>query len=119
MSSLNKLIKEAVREFLISEAAIHAGSKASRQKGDNEKIEALDDLQYELVARKLVWNYEDGTMDQNISRLVDNYCKSYKATHGVEIDNEKLYDAVIEQMKNYSGSVDHPATNFSPERGSK
>lgn len=113
-SNPNRLIRLAVKEFLLSEA-----KATPENQGDIEKEEELDDFQYMVKARQLVWSYEDGAIEQNLSRLVDNYVKSYKATHGVQLDAEKLYDAVLEQMKAYSDSVNHPPTNFSPEAGSK
>lgn len=94
MSSAKKLIKEAVREFLLE-----AGEK------DPKKEEDLDEYQYAVIARQLVMKYEDGTVEQNISRLVDNYVKAHKATTGMSLDGEKLYDAVIKEMQNFTDST--------------
>lgn len=94
MSSIKNLIREAVREFLLE-----AGEKDPREEED------LDDYQYATIARQLIMKYEDGTVDQNISRLVDNYVKAHKATSGVSLDGEKLYDAVVDEMQHFMTST--------------
>lgn len=90
--SSTKIIQEAVREFLLEE------------KG-KPKEEDLDDFQYATIARQLVMKYEDGTVDQNISRLVDNYVNAHKSTTGMSLDGERLYDAVVEEMRNFTTST--------------
>lgn len=90
--SSKKIIQEAVREFLLEE------------KG-NPKEEDLDDFQYATIARQLVMKYEDGTVEQNISRLVDNFVAAHKATTGKSLDGERLYDAVVEEMRNFTDST--------------
>lgn len=97
--STKNLIKEAVKEILLSEK-----SGGDARDYANEEPDP-DDFQYDAIARKLIWTYEDGTVDQDISKLVDNYVKAYKSSHGVDLDGEKLYDAVVEQMSTFTDST--------------
>lgn len=92
MSSVKKLVTEAVREFLLEE------KKDPRE-------EDLEDFHYAQIARQLIMKYEDGTVEQNISKLVDNYVKAHKATTGMSVDGEKLYDAVVDEMQNFTNST--------------
>lgn len=95
MTSGKKLIKEAIREFILED----------KKKDVDVDVEDLDDFQYATIARSLIMKYEDGTVDQNISRLVDDYVASHKATTGKSLDGEKLYDAVVDEMQTFVDST--------------
>jgi hypothetical protein len=91
MSTMKNLIREAVREFMLSENVKDARDFAS---GDVD----MDQFRYMTIARQLVWAYEDGTVAQDVDKLVDNYVKAQKATNGISVDRDKLRDAVKDQF---------------------
>ena len=98
MSTIKDLIRETVREVLLAEKAGYVRDFAS---DDAE----MDDFLYDTIARKIVWAYEDGTVGQDVKKLVDNYVKAYRTSHGIDLDGKKLYDAVVVQMETFKTST--------------
>lgn len=64
----------------------------------------MDNLQYDMIARKLVTTYQDNIYEQDLSSLVDKYVFNYKSKNGIAIDAEKLYDAMLKMMRHTTDS---------------
>ena len=67
-------------------------------KSPTEELE-LSDQWYETLAHQFIADYGGNLEGQWEHAVVHRYCASVKATSGVEVDEKKLYDAIIDQLK--------------------
>lgn len=59
----------------------------------------FSDLFYETIAYKAIQDYGTNIEGQWEEIFAQRYCRSYKATNGVELDVKKLYKAIVDGLK--------------------
>lgn len=59
----------------------------------------FSDLFYETLAKKAVQDYGTNIEGQWEEIYAQRYCSSYKMTNGVELDCDKLYKAIMKELK--------------------
>jgi hypothetical protein len=91
VSDLRDIIRETIDRVLTE----NADKKSDIAK---EADEAWDETQYMHAAHKIVMNY-GMQLDFNWSRAVSNYVRAQKSFTGVNIDADKLYAAVNDEIE--------------------
>lgn len=66
---------------------------------EDKESEVFSDRRYDMIARQLIFNFQDDTPEVNWKKVAQNYANSKKSQTGKTIDVNALYTALVRYME--------------------